>query len=188
MTTDTLTHDVHGTKVRYQLNKTANDTKFMTIENGPQGPQGATRALYITVFFLYAGDWIARGAHTRARLDRQQTVFSILNHIYLQTMNKWHFFRHKEKIFIYNAIQRKVDSKQRQRKPHLDKERDKHTPTQNFSHHEDILLLLETKLILNVINDQVKVHCCSSFLTTLSGHSIVSCWSLKSFHLSPFGA
>ena len=56
MTTYTLTHDVHGTKVRYQLNKTANDTKFMTIENGPKGPQGATRALYITVFFLYAGD------------------------------------------------------------------------------------------------------------------------------------
>ena len=50
MTTDTLTHDVHGT------NKTANDTKFMTIENGPHGPKGATRALYITVFFLYAGD------------------------------------------------------------------------------------------------------------------------------------
>ena len=53
MTKDTLTHDVHGTKVRYQLNKTANDTKFMTIENGPQW---ATKALYITVFFLYAGD------------------------------------------------------------------------------------------------------------------------------------
>ena len=71
MTTDTLTHDVHGMKVRYQLNKTANDTKFMTIENGPQGPQGATRALYITVSFLY--------------------VFIILNYIYLQTMNKLHF-------------------------------------------------------------------------------------------------
>ena len=55
------------------------------------------------------------------------------------------------------------------------KDRDKHTPTQNFSHHEEILLLLETKLILNVINYQVKVHWCSSFLTTLSGHSIVSC-------------
>ena len=40
MTTYTLTHDVHGTKVRYQLNKTANDTKFMTIENGPRGLQG----------------------------------------------------------------------------------------------------------------------------------------------------
>ena len=49
------------------------------------------------------------------------------------------------------------------------------TPTQNFSHHEEILLLLETKLILNVINYHVKVHGCSSFLTTLSGHSIVSC-------------
>ena len=91
MTTYTLTHDVHGTKVRYQLSKTANDTKFMTIENGPQGPQGpqgATRAFDITVFFLYAGDSIARGARTRARLDRQQTVFSVLNHIYLQTMNQ----------------------------------------------------------------------------------------------------
>ena len=85
MTTYTLTHDVHGTKVRYQLSKTANDTKFMTIE---ERVTGATRAFYITVFFLYAGDSIARGAHTRARLDRQQTVFSILNHIYLQTMNK----------------------------------------------------------------------------------------------------
>ena len=53
MTKDTLTHDVHGTKVRYQLNKTANDTKFMTIENAPQW---ATKALYITVFFLNAGD------------------------------------------------------------------------------------------------------------------------------------
>ena len=53
MTKETLTHDVHGTtKVRYQLNKTANDTKFMTIENGPQGPQGATRASYMTVFPL----------------------------------------------------------------------------------------------------------------------------------------
>ena len=71
MATDTLTHDVHGTRARYQLNKTANDTKFMTIESGPQepqGPQGATRALYITVSFLY--------------------VFIILNYIYLQTMNK----------------------------------------------------------------------------------------------------
>ena len=85
------------------------------------------------------------------------------------------FFTHKGKLFIYNAIQRKVDSKQRQRKPLLDKDRDKHTPTQNFSHHEEILLLLETKLILNVINYHVKVHWCSSFLTTLSGHSIVSC-------------
>ena len=68
MTTDKPTHDVHGTKVRYQLNNTANDTKFMTIENGPQGPQGpqgATRALYITVFFLYAGDGTARGARAR---------------------------------------------------------------------------------------------------------------------------
>ena len=55
------THDVHGTKFRYQLSKNANDTKFMTIENGLQRPQGATRALYIIVFFLYAGDWIARG-------------------------------------------------------------------------------------------------------------------------------
>ena len=71
MATDTLTHDVPGTRARYQLNKTANDTKFMTIENGPQGPQGpqgATRALYITVSFLY--------------------VFIILNYIYLQTTNK----------------------------------------------------------------------------------------------------
>ena len=59
MTKDTLTHDVHCTKVRYQLNKSANDTKFMTIEKGPQGPQGpqgATRAFYITVFFIYASD------------------------------------------------------------------------------------------------------------------------------------
>ena len=146
------------------------------------GATGATRALYITVFFLYARDWIIRGAHTRARLDRQQTVFSILNHTYLQTMNKWHFFTHKGQLFIYNAIQRKVDPKQRQRKPHLDNDRDKHTPTQKFSHHEEILLL-----ILNVINYNVKVHWCSSFLTTLSEYSIVSCWSLKSFHLSPFG-
>ena len=61
------------------------------------------------------------------------------------------FFTHKGKPFIYNAIQRKVDPKQRQRKPHLDKDRDKHTPTQNFSHHEEILLLLETKLILSLI-------------------------------------
>ena len=59
MTTDTLTHDVHGTKVRYPLNKTANDTKFMTIENGPQGKQGATGAigaLFSTVFFFFA--WV----------------------------------------------------------------------------------------------------------------------------------
>ena len=41
--------------------------------------------------------------------------------------------------------------------------------------HEQILLLLEIKLILNVINYQVKVHWCSSFLTTVSGRSIVSC-------------
>ena len=86
------------------------------------------------------------------------------------------FFLHiNENSFMYNVIQRKVGSKQRQRKPHLDKDRDKHTPTQNFSHHEQILLLLETKLILNVINYQAKVHCCSPFLTTRSGHSIVSC-------------
>ena len=47
------------------------------------------------------------------------------------------------------------------------KDRDKHTPTQNFSHHEQILLLLEIKLILNIINYQDKVHWCSSLLTTL---------------------
>ena len=57
MTTDTLTHDVHGTKVRYPLNKTANDTKFMTIENGPQGPQGPQGpCLALCVFFLHPGD------------------------------------------------------------------------------------------------------------------------------------
>ena len=60
MTKDTLTHDVHGTKVRHQLNKTANDTRVIE----------------------------SRVAHERARLDRQQAVFSILNHTYLQTMNK----------------------------------------------------------------------------------------------------
>ena len=43
-----------GTQLK--LNKTANDTKSMTIENGPWGPQGATVALFSTVFFLYAGD------------------------------------------------------------------------------------------------------------------------------------
>ena len=59
--------------------------------------------------------------------------------------------------------------------PILTKTETNTTPTQNFSHHEEILLLLETKLILNVINYHVKVHWCSSFLTTLSGHSIVSC-------------
>ena len=58
MTTYTLTHNVHGTKVRYQLSKTANDTKFMTIENGPQGPQwpqgpqGATGLVSHCVFPL----------------------------------------------------------------------------------------------------------------------------------------
>ena len=49
MTKDTLTHDVHGKKVRYQLNKNADNTKFMTIESGPQAPQapqGATRAFF----------------------------------------------------------------------------------------------------------------------------------------------
>ena len=84
MATDTLTHDVHGTRARYQLNKTANDTKFMTIENGPQGPQGP----FISLYFSFTRVIQSRVAHTRARLDRQQTVFSILNHIYLQTMNK----------------------------------------------------------------------------------------------------
>ena len=51
MTTDTLTHDV--TVRRFGIIKTANDTKLMTIENGPQGPQGpqgATKALYIPCF------------------------------------------------------------------------------------------------------------------------------------------
>ena len=153
-----------------------------TGHRGHRGPQGPC----VSLWFSFTRVIEPRVA--RARLDRQQTVFSILNHIYLKTMNKWHFFRHKGKLFIYNAIQRKVDSKQSQRKPHLDKDRDKHTPTQNFGHHGEILLLLETKRILNIINYQVKVHCRSSFLTTLSGHSIVSCWSLKSFHLSPFGA
>ena len=93
MTTYTLTHDVHGTKVRYQQNKTADDTKFMTIDNGPQGPQGP-QGPCISLCFSFTrviesrvAHTRARGAHTRARLDRQQTVFSILNHIYLQTMN-----------------------------------------------------------------------------------------------------
>ena len=76
------------------------------LKTGHKGHRGHKGLVYHCVF-LYAGDWIARGAHTRARLDRQQTVFSILNHIYLQTMNQWHFFTHKEKLFIYNAIQRK---------------------------------------------------------------------------------
>ena len=154
-----------------------------TGHRGHREPQGPS----ISLCFSFTRVIEPRVARARARLDRQQTVFSTLNHIYLQTMNKWHFFKHKGKLFIYNAIQRKGDPKQRQRKPHLDKDRDKPTPTQNFSHHEQILLLLETKLILDFINYQVKVHWCSSFLTTLSGHSIVSCWSLKSFHLSPFG-
>ena len=66
-------------------------------------------------------------------------------------------FLHIRENSLY-TIQRKVDPKQRQRKPHLVKDRDKHTPTQNFSHHEEISLLLEIKLILNVINYHVKVH------------------------------
>ena len=56
MTTDTLTHDVNRAKVRYPLNKTANDTKFMTIENGPQGPQGTQGPCLALCFFLYPGD------------------------------------------------------------------------------------------------------------------------------------
>ena len=44
MTTDTLTHD-DGAKVRYQLNKTVCNTKFMNIENGPRGPRGAAGAV-----------------------------------------------------------------------------------------------------------------------------------------------
>ena len=138
-------------------------------------------------FFVYAGDWIARGAHTRARLDRQQTVFSILNHIYLKTMNKWLFFYTQRKTLYIQCDTEKSRPEAKTKKAPSWQRRDKHTPTQHFSHHEEILLLLETKLILNVINYHVKVHWCSSFLTTLSGHSIVSCWSLKSFHLSPFG-
>ena len=85
------------------------------------------------------------------------------------------FFLHIKENSLYTMRYREKSTPSRQRKPHLDKDRDKHTPTQNFSHHEEILLLLETKLILNVINYHVKVHWCSSFLTSLSGHSIVSC-------------
>ena len=173
-------------KVWYQLNKTANDTKFMTIENGPQGPQRATRALYITVFFLYAGGWIARGAGARARLDGQQTMFSILKHICLQTMNKWHFLDIKEN-YLYTMRYRECRLEAKTEKaPSWLRQRQTHTDSK-FSHHEQILLHLKTKLILNVITYQVKVHCCSSFLTTLSGHSVVSCWSPKSFNLCPFG-
>ena len=41
------------------MNKTANDTKFIVDfqgQNVPQGPRGATGALFSTVVFLYAGD------------------------------------------------------------------------------------------------------------------------------------
>ena len=65
MTTYTLTHDVHGTKVRYQLNKTANDTKFMTIENGPQGLQGP-QGPCISLCFSFTRVIESRVAHTRA--------------------------------------------------------------------------------------------------------------------------
>ena len=40
------------------MNKTANDTKFIDYW---ERATGATGALFSTVFFLYAGDWIARG-------------------------------------------------------------------------------------------------------------------------------
>ena len=66
MTKGTLTHDVHGTKVRYQLNKTANDTKFMTIENGPQGLQGP-QGPCISLCFSFTRVIESRVAHTRAR-------------------------------------------------------------------------------------------------------------------------
>ena len=141
-----------------------------TGHRGHRGPQGATRALYITGFFLYAGDWIARGARTRAWLERQQTVVSILNHIYLQTMNKWHFLDIKETLYIQCDTEKSRLEAKTEKAP---------SRLKIFSHHEQILLLLEIKLILNVINYQVKVHW--SFLTTLSGHSIVSCLSLKSY-------
>ena len=84
------------------------------------------------------------------------------------------FYTYRKTLYIQCDTEKsRLEAKQR--KPHLDEDRDKHTANQNFSHHEQILLLLETKLILNVINYHVKVHWCSSFLTTLSGHSIVSC-------------
>ena len=84
------------------------------------------------------------------------------------------FFRHKGNS-LYTMRYREKSTRS--------KDRESPISTQNFSHHEQILLLLEIKLILNVINYQVKVLWCSSFLTTLSGHSIVSCWSLKSYSI-----
>ena len=71
MTKDTLTHDVHGTKVRY----------LRTGHRGTKGP-------CISLCFSFTRVIESRVWHTRARLDRQQAVFSILNHIYSQTMNK----------------------------------------------------------------------------------------------------
>ena len=96
MTTDTLTHDVHGTKVRYQLNKTPMTRSLWLLRTGHgghKGPQGP----FISLCFSFTRVIELRVAHARvrARLDRQKTVFSILNHIYLQTMKKWHFFTHK---------------------------------------------------------------------------------------------
>ena len=47
---------------------------------------------------------------------------------------------------------------------------DKHTPTQNFSHHEEILLLLETKLILVFFfsHDSIKAFYCFLLITEIS--------------------
>ena len=47
----------------------------MTIENGPQGPQGP-QGPCISLCFSFTRVIESRVAHTRARLDRQQTVFS----------------------------------------------------------------------------------------------------------------
>ena len=59
-----------------------------TGHRGHRGPQGPC----ISLCFSFTRVIESRVAPTRARLDRQQAVFSILNHIYLQTMNKWHYF------------------------------------------------------------------------------------------------